>query len=86
MTSKPPSLAFLIRSSHIYKKIKDQKKERKKETQFLWEFIKILHLRGASWVMNGAGEENSTVAINDDGSLIICDATLNHGGSNQQCR
>lgn len=68
-------------------KKKNIKFKQKKQNPFvLCNQDSFFYLRGASWVMNGAREEDSTVAIDDDSFLIISHTTtLYHAGSNQHC-
>ena len=64
---------------HLQKSTKIKAKKQKKNLRINRE---IAYLRGASWVVNGAGEEDSTVAIDDYGLFVVGYAALDYGGSN----
>lgn len=98
MTSRPPSLAFWIRSGHIcinkhdswcmHERVKKKKLNKckkwlkKKFNAAIMEISNMErseYLRCASRIMNGARDQNSSLAINHNGFVVIshrgCDTT-----------
>lgn len=89
ITSIPPSLAFCIRSSHIYhnptflKKIRYQTKhiqlsKERKACEIL------AYIRSASWVVDGTREKNSSLAIYHKCLPIISHTTLDQLSTTQK--
>lgn len=79
-TSRPPSFAFCIRSSHIYTHYispEIRNKTSNSPTKKTKKGRRNVYLRSASWVMYGTREENSPLPINQNSLPVICHTTLN---------